>query len=239
VQEIDQEREFSYGRVMIGYRLLFSERKTLEIAVHPDGALHVKAPLLTDLSVIESKLKKRARWILRQRLFFQQFVPRTPLRCYVNGETHLYLGKQYRLKCMQGSRNEVKLLRGMLQVTVRNKMNPENVKVQLEKWYREKAALQFVSSFERCWLKISKLGLPKPKLSIRQMKYRWGSLSGNGTLTMNLQLIRAPRECIDYVMIHEFCHLKHPTHCKGFYDFLSSLCPNWKQLKLKLEHLLK
>ena len=235
---MDQEREFSYGQMMIGYRLLLCERSTLEIAVHPDGALHVKAPFQTDLEDIECKLRKRARWIIRQQNFFQQFVPRTPPRCYVNGETHLYLGKQYRLRLFKGARNCVKLKGGVLQVFTRDEPRPQIVKSVLGQWYRQRASIHFASSFECCWKKFSEQAFPKPKLSIRRMKRRWGSLSDQGTLTLNLDLIRAPRVCIDYVMIHELCHLKHPNHSSEFYDLLSCLCPDWNHLKQKLEHLL-
>ena len=106
-----------YGQKTINYSLLFCDRKTMEIAVHPDSTVVVKAPVQSDISLIEEKIIKRARWIIRQLNYFKQFDPKTPERCYVNGETHLYLGRQYRLKLLEGAENSVKLSRGCFHVT--------------------------------------------------------------------------------------------------------------------------
>jgi len=78
-------------------------------------------------------------------------------------------------------------------------------------------------------------GPPVPKLSIRRMKTRWGSLSPKGTLTLNVALIRAPRECIEYVITHELCHMKHPRHDGAFYKLLERHMPDWERRKHKLE----
>lgn len=82
----------------IDYNLYYCDRRTMEIAVHPDSSVIVKAPMDSDILMIEKKINKRARWIIRQLNYFKQFTPKTPSRCYVSGETHLYLGKQYTRK---------------------------------------------------------------------------------------------------------------------------------------------
>jgi hypothetical protein len=136
-------------KVGIEYRLIYARRKTLEIAVHPDSTIIVKAPVNSDISLIEKKIHKRARWILKQVDYFRQFTPKTPERLYISGETHLYLGKQYRLKPIRGQENNVKLSRGVFQVTCRDKPEPGVVKELMKKWYSEKANIQFAESFER------------------------------------------------------------------------------------------
>ena len=103
---------FVYGRNAIDYNLFYFERKSMEIAVHPDCTVVVKAPAGSGISLIEKKIIKRARWILQQQNYFRQFTPKTPRRCYVNGETHLYLGKQYRLKIAQGEEKTASVLLG-------------------------------------------------------------------------------------------------------------------------------
>lgn len=224
-----------YGRKTIDFSLLYCNRKTIEIAVHPDSTVVVKAPIQSDVLLIENKIIKRARWILKQLNYFKQFNPKTPGRCYVNGETHLYLGKQYRLKILKGTENSVKLFRGYFYITCRNETTPKAVKKLLHQWYLEKAQLQFFESLERCWPKFNGLGFDQPKLSIKRMQKRWGSLSSQGTVTLNTELIRAPKECIDYVVTHELCHLKYHDHSPEFYKFLSSVIPSWEKIKLKLE----
>jgi predicted metal-dependent hydrolase len=224
-----------YGQKTIDYSLLYCDRKTLEIAVHPDSTVMVKAPAQSDIVSIEKRIVKRARWILKQLKYFRQFNPKTPERHYVNGETHLYLGKQYRLKIATGQENSVKLSRGFFHITCRSEPTPHSVKKLLSQWYTEKAQQQFAKSMDRCWQKFNGLGIDQPKLSIKRMQKRWGSLSENGAVTLNTDLIRAPKECMDYVVTHELCHLKYRDHSSGFYGLLESVIPDWEKVKHKLE----
>ncbi|MEW6536838.1 MAG: YgjP-like metallopeptidase domain-containing protein, partial [Candidatus Auribacterota bacterium] len=158
------KRSIVYGQKTIDYSLFYCDRKTMEIAVHPDSSVIVKAPAESDISLIEKKIIKKARWILRQLNYFKQFNPKTPDRCYVNGETHLYLGKQYRLKITEGSENSVKLSRGFFDITCRDVPTPEVAKKLLKKWYLEKAQLQFKESVDRCWQKFDSFGVDKPNI---------------------------------------------------------------------------
>lgn len=225
----------TYGSETIHYQLFYAVRKTLQIAVHPDGAVIIKAPVGTKFEEIEMRVHKRAGWIKRKLDYFRQFDPRTPARRYVGGETHLYLGRQYRLKVSIGERGEVKLIRGYFQVMVKDTTSSDKVKRLLEAWYAKKATKRFMESFERCWPAFERLSLPRPRLQIRRMKTRWGSLSSSGTLTLNTDLIRSPRECIDYVITHELCHLQFPDHGPGFYRLLEQVMPDWEKRKQKLE----
>jgi len=230
-----EKRSINYGRKTIRYSLLHTDRKTLEIAVHPDASVVVKAPVDSDIAAIEKKLQKRAPWILKQQAFFEQFNPRPPRRFYINGETHLYLGKQYRLKLANGPENSIKLSRGFLTITFRDKSTPERARKLLSKWYLERARVQFNESLDRCWQLFSNQGLSRPRLFIKKMQKRWGSLSDNGMLVLNTDLIRAPKECLDYVVIHELCHLKYRDHNSKFYKLLESTIPDWEKRKHKLE----
>ena len=229
------KQSFLYGQRNIEYSLFYCQRKMMEIAVHPDCTVIVKAPEGSDFALIEKKLKKRARWVLKQLNYFKQFTPRTPHRSYISGETHLYLGKQYRLKIIQGDKNEIKLSKGFFLVTCRNNPNPITVKKLMDKWYLEKANKQFNVSMDRCWSKFSHLGLEQPKISIKRMQKRWGSLSEKGTITLNTNLIKAPKDCIDYVVLHELCHLISHDHSPKFYKKLDSVIPGWEKIKHKLE----
>ncbi|WP_407354733.1 M48 family metallopeptidase [Methanolobus sp. WCC5] len=230
-----EKRSFIYGQKTIEYQLLYARRKTLEIAVHPDTTIIVKAPVDSDVSLIEKKMHKRARWILKQVDYFRQFTPKTPERLYISGETHLYLGKQYRLKVTSGQKNSVKLSGGVFHVSCQDEPGPEVVKKLMKKWYIEKANIQFSESFDRCWPKFSSLGFGKPSISVKCMKKRWGSLSEKGTMILNTELVKAPKECIDYVVIHELCHLKYHDHSPEYYRMLDSLIPGWEKIKHKLE----
>ncbi|HHE07955.1 MAG TPA: M48 family peptidase [Chlorobaculum parvum] len=227
--------QLTWGGRTIDYTLLYCDRKTMEIAVCPDSSVVVKAPLDTSKELVEKKLTKRARWIVRQKNYFGQFNPKTPARSYVSGETHLYLGRQYRLKILQGSENSIRLTRGYFSVTSRDVKNSDMTRKLLEAWYLEKAREQFSKSLDRCCLKLKNHAVARPHLSIRRMQKRWGSLSEKGTMTLNRELIRAPRECIDYVVTHELCHLIYRDHSPEFYTLLESIIPGWEKVKHRLE----
>lgn len=225
----------SYGREKIEFSFCHIDRKTLEIAVHPDQSVVVKAPLGIALDEIKRRVARRARWIIKQKNFFRQFDPRTPARCYVGGETHLYLGRRYRLKITAGQQDEVKLLKGYFTIQVKGRVSSEKSKSLLDEWYTKKAAVKYRESFDRCWSHFPKHSLPQPRMQIKRLKKRWGSLSDKGKLTLNADLIRAHRECIDYVVTHELCHLQCKDHSSKFYSLLERIMPDWERRKYKLE----
>ena len=224
----------TYGGGEIPFQLSFSKRKSLEISVHPDKSVFVKAPEGTERLAIEEKVKKRARWIKRQIRYFDQFDPRTPSRKYVSGESHLYLGKKYRLNIALGSENSILLKSGFFMATS-DTGKPAHIESILNDWYRAKASLYLTKSFEECWAKFKLDDINKPTVKIMKLKKRWGSLSKNKTLSLNLDLIKAPKECIEYVIIHELCHLVHHNHNPEFYRLLERSLPDWVKRKHKLE----
>jgi len=225
----------AYGGKEIIFHLQVSDRKTMEIAVHPDGRVVVKAPKGASVDDIRGRVYRRARWIRKQVSYFQQFYPRTPHRLFVSGETHLYLGRQYRLKVFAGDDGAVKLARGLIFVTCRSKPNPSKVQLLLDDWYLERAWIKYAESLSRCFPDFQRMGYAQPTIHVRRMKTRWGSLSTKGTLTLNRDLIRAPRDCIDYVISHELCHLKYKNHSKEFYRLLEQVMPEWERRKHRLE----
>ena len=224
----------TYGRDTIRYEVRrLASRQTLAIEVHPDGRVLVRAPLDCPEAVIAERVRKRAGWICRQLAEFERYRPRTPARQYVNGESHLYLGRQYRLKLMPGDRSDVKLTRGQLLVSLPGGPDPDRVKALLHRWYLERARAVF--SDVLCASLRHFKGDEHPRLIVRAMRSRWGSLSRAGTMTLNVNLVRTPRACIEYVVTHELCHIRHRDHDARFYALLCSAMPDWQQRKQRLE----
>jgi predicted metal-dependent hydrolase len=226
-------KTITYGKTNYSYDVIPANRKTLEIAVHPDQTIVVKAPISSSSAQIAQKVYKRIRWIKKQLAYFEQFQPRTPERKYIGGESHLYLGRHYRLKIKKGSQNRLVLWRGYFQATTVG--NAIDIKAMMDKWYMAIAKIKFQESFDRCWESMKKSIDCKPDMKIRHMKTRWGSISKTGTMTLNINLIKAPRNCIDYVVIHELCHLVHANHSNDFYALLEKVLPDWKDNKKLLE----
>lgn len=229
-------RSVRYGAHVIWFSVVRRDRRTLEIAVEPDASVVVAAPANATTEAIDAKVRKRAAWIRRQQRYFMQFLPRRPERRYLAGETHLYLGRQHRLKVDLGDPEGVKVARGFITVTMRSPEVPEHVEAQVEGWYRQQAHLKFG---ERLEINLGRFDDPdahRPKgLIVRKIKQRWGSMSAAGRLLLNLRLIEAPTNAIDYVITHELCHLSEPNHGPRFFELLTQVMPDWPKRKERLE----
>jgi predicted metal-dependent hydrolase len=229
----------AFGTETIRYEVQFlTTRRTLGIEVHPNLQVLVRAPMDCDPAMITAKVQQRAPWISKRLAEFQRFSPRTPPRQFVSGETHLYLGRQYRLKVCEGTVSSVKMRRGQLLGSTRRKTQPEQVKTILQRWYRERAREIFEEVLDVCFISFARRGHPRPRLAVKNMHTRWGSLSSSGLITLNGNLIRAPKSCIEYVVVHELCHLEHKNHGAKFYQLLEQLIPDWVKRKRKLEEVL-
>jgi predicted metal-dependent hydrolase len=223
-----------WGRTEIAYEVRFAQRKTLAIEVHPDLRVSVVAPTGTDLDAIRAIVRKRGSWIRKQWRELELYLPKQPPRRYVNGETHRYLGRQYRLRAEQGNEESVKCLRGYFRVTTRKEPTPEMAKKRLETWYRDRAEAVFRERLQLCHTRAKREGIPLPTLKIKRMRKRWGSCAADGAITLNLELIKAPKECIDYVIMHELCHFKEAHHGPRFWNLLGRTMPDYEVRRKRL-----
>ena len=211
-----------------------TRRRTLAISVLPEGTVEVVAPVGATEDKIRERIEKRARWILRQRRAFAALNAKRPLRRYCTGATHRYLGRQYRLKVTVGDGQGVKLHGAYLHVESRTG-SEKSVEAQVTDWMRERAKEQFARRLKGWKNWCAERGLAEPHLRLVAMPKRWGSAHNKGYVALNPELVRAPSVCIDYVIAHEMCHLRHPQHDKGFFAELERVCPQWRAVKLRLE----
>jgi predicted metal-dependent hydrolase len=231
-----------FGSKTIDFRLEYSDRKTLGITVTPEMEVLVKAPANTTIEKVKEKIRKKTPWIIKQQSFFLSFQPKTANRKYISGETHLYLGRQYRLKVISDElkviSEAVKLKGQFLEVWT---LDNFRVKELVENWYLEKArekikplAQQLFDNF----ITKNNLSLITFHFSLRHMPTRWGSCTAKGKIILNPELIKAPKGCIEYVIIHELCHLIHHDHTQRFIDLQTKEMKDWEKWKMKLEKLL-
>ena len=232
-----------YGSEFIGYSVAIRpKRRTLGIEVHPDGRVVVLAPESCGESTIKERVRLRAAWISRQLAQFSRYELRSKPRQYLSGESHLYLGRHYRLRVIPNdagvNSSRVKLTRGMIVVSSPKQLSRKKVRDVLRHWYSERAAEVFESILLGVYPAFGRRGCSKPLVSVRQMKRRWGSLSKKQRMTLNLKLIQVPRSCIEYVIAHEMCHLVHHDHGPHFLRLLRKVMPDWEKRKARLEECL-
>jgi len=228
-----------FGRERIPYTIVKRpRRRTLGIEVYPSGNVVVLRPPNCADNLLEAKLKKRAKWISNQLNHFRQYRGTVPLRQYLSGESYRYLGRQYRLRVVgaqNGTSSTIRLTRNDLVVSVRSRKTQNQVKRLLGKWYLQRAGHYFNSILDVKFEPFEKRGHGRPRIFVRQMKRRWGSLSESGRMTLNVRLIQAPKVCVEYVIVHELCHLAHQDHSSKFWKLLDRLMPDWQKRKRKLE----
>ena len=234
-----QPMSFCYGDELITFERVQRPQATgkVLIKVHPDCRVVVSAPESATSEAVLYAVKQRGRWIYQQLREFQQQLEHVTLRQYISGESHYYLGKQYQLKVnvephqVQG----VKLLRGKLEVSVRAR-DAVKVRSLLTDWYKSRAREVFARRLDAL-LEQALWVQDRPPIRILTMQTQWGSCSPNGRITLNPHLVKAPRDCIDYVILHELCHIAEHNHSDRFYRLLSQVMPNWEITKERLDGL--
>lgn len=224
-----------FGSKQIDFDLQYSNRKSLGITVTPELNVLVKAPTDTSLEKVKEKLRKKAPWIIRQQSFFLSFHPKTPARKFKGGETHLYLGRQYRLKIKSAKEETVKLKGKFIEVTTSKN---SRVKQLVSDWYIENARTKFPIIAKPLIDKFKRHKVEPSSIVLRDMPTRWGSCTPKGKIILNPELIKAPKGCIEYVIVHELCHLIHHDHTQRFMDLQTKEMKDWEKWKTKLEKLL-
>ena len=234
VSKNGQHRLF-YGSDSIPFAVEFRSHQRLSIHVYPDGRVEVIAPKGRKIEEIFQRVKKRAPWIAKQRAHFETFRPLPQKKRFVSGETHLYLGRQYRLKVRAEENESVKLKGQFLMVSVAEQTNIQRVESLLDNWYRTHAEKIFQARLDWCLNNALSLQLGSPRYSIRRMTRRWGSCTKAGNILLNLELVKTPLQCIEYVIMHELCHLLIHNHTPAYYRLLTRCMPDWSQRKARLD----
>lgn len=230
---------FRYGDEKISFTRVQRPKATgrVLIKVHPDCRVVVSAPEAADNNDVLLAVKRRGRWIYEQLRDFRKHLEHATTRQYISGESHYYLGKQYLLKVIEAPEQAqgVKLLRGKLEVSVRSRES-KKVRELLTDWYKARAKAVFAARLDAI-LEQAVWVSERPPLRILTMRTQWGSCSPNGRITLNPHLVKAPRDCIDYVILHELCHIAEHNHSERFYRLMNQVMSEWEKVKTRLDNL--
>lgn len=231
------EQCLSYGELQIPYKVFFVHDKQhkVSIHVHHDGSVQVDAPLATPLADIKQAVSKRGRWLHNHIQRIKQYQSHVLSREYVSGESQLYLGRRYVLKIIKDNHQpaSVKLKQGQLQVTTASAQK-KDIKALLSDWYRVQAKKTFERRLDSIIANLNWLDI-RPEHKLLQMKKQWGSCSPKGLISLNPHLVKAPVRCIDYVLLHELCHLQIHNHSPEFYKLLCRHMTDWESAKAHLD----
>lgn len=218
-----------YDGRTIEYEVIRKDVKNVNLRVKPDLKVVVSASERVPQQFIDDLIYDKAPWILKRINEFKETLTEVTERKYISGESYKYLGKQYRLKVIEDNYNKVMFKSGYLMLHVKDTSNHNKKEHLVKTWFREKAIEKVAESLERVYPLVEKYDIIKPTWEVRLMKARWGSCQKEKEhIILNSELIKAPKYCIDYVVLHELIHLKYKNHDRQFYSFLTSLMPDWK-----------
>ncbi|WP_237673399.1 M48 family metallopeptidase [Vreelandella profundi] len=221
------QSEYLEGEGFIVEVIRTNRRKSADIRVE-EGAVSIVVPANTPPEKIDQLLASKRRWI-KEKIALQQELNPASTKHYVSGEAFSYLGRNYRLKVEQGNYSPVKLINGRLLVTIpQGNDQPHMVRNALVRWYKRQAEQKLQGKVERF---SSLVGVEPAGVGIKTFKSRWGSCTAKGKLEFNWQVMMAPNRMVDYVVIHELCHLIRHDHSPEFWREMARVMPDYQQCR--------
>ncbi|PUB08345.1 M48 family metallopeptidase [Yoonia sediminilitoris] len=231
----------SYGDNRIPYQVTYADGRKSRVAIHvnPDGSVTVDAPNGFSEDTIKRAVQRRARWVINHVNEAQERYAHVRPKEYVSGEQVLYLGRRYVLKVIpvDGKPLPVRLRGNRLEVETANRTE-DDIKGRIRAWYRVKGRDYFARRIDALTVKLPWLEV-SPPFRLLEMTRQWGSCSPAGEVILNPHLIKAPRQCIDYVLVHELAHLKHHDHGADFWTLINAHADNWEKTKHDLDGLVE
>ncbi|MCP4404692.1 MAG: M48 family metallopeptidase [bacterium] len=232
-----ERHSVTYRKQPIEFELYRKDVKNVNVNIRPDMSIQVSANPDVPLDFIKDFIQSRGSWIVKTVKHFKQVEPEAQSpREYVSGESFKYLGKQLRLKVYESDTELVRYMRGFLEVHIKDPGHFKRKRKIVTRWFQARTEIILKEALETMYPQVEKYGIKKPKIMIRPMKARWGScIKDKQIILLNSELIKAPKYCIQYVVLHELIHFRHPNHDHNFYEFLAALMPDWKACKAILD----
>ena len=221
----------------ICYQLERKHVKNLNLRIRKDGSVFVSANEMVPCEEIDLFVQSKASYILKTIVHFNEMAQYKPQpKQYVSGETFYIQGRGLRLQVSQAKKDMISSDGVYISLEVKDINDVDKKRRIVTRFLDQECKTVFREVMEDLYPLVKKYGIEKPTLRVRDMETRWGScLMKKGIITLNRHLLEAPRNCIEYVVMHELCHLMHPNHSKQFYAFLSMLMPDWKERKQFLD----
>ena len=227
-------RAINYCGLRVEYDFVKKNIKNINIRITPEGSISVSAPFRVPAETVDGFVEEKAEWIFRKMADIEKRREAMPDDVLRDGKEAFFLGRKYTIRLEKGNKFGVELGEGKITVSARN--GDENLKAKYIKWLEKEAEPVFEQSLSDMMRLMDGYGIERPGLYIRNMKSRWGSCNNRQKrVGLNVQLIKADRDCIEQVVLHELAHFVHYDHGEGFYALLGKLMPDWKERKKRLE----
>ncbi len=215
----------------IDYQLMpGADRKTTDIVIERNGIVAVRPPNNYTPEQVDAVVESKRMWIYRNLAEWRDLNATAVVREWVNGETFLYLGRSYRLSLISEQAESLKLKEGRfcLNRKLIDKGGTEAAQKAFEAYYSDKG-LQRIS--DRVKYYAPKVGVTASSIKVKDMSFRWASCSKSGALNFHWKCMMAPPKIIDYIIVHELCHMHHRNHSDAFWNEVDKVMPDYRERK--------
>ena len=232
-----KKRTVSIASEEVEIDIVRSSRRTVALYVKPGGTLMIRAPWYVPLYSVMQFVREKSGWIIRQREKMKEQKPAVEARYVEDGSLVPFLGRNITVKVIPSARGRLEPDGDVLRVFLPGVPDPVRITAAVEAWYLSEAKNYFTQRTGELAERY-KDHLPAPRsVGVRKMKRRWGTCRTNGAIWFNRELMKKDPALIDYVIIHELCHLVHHNHGREYYELLESIIPDYKQLRNKLRNI--
>ena len=231
-REVSREDVVRLEEGAVAFRLVrVRRRRSIQLRVHPDGALEVRGPWRCTLTDARSAIRQHAGWL---RSTVERVRAAAAARPALTDGTWLpLLDDVVTLRLAAGARATVRREGAEIRVSGPD-LGESSVRAALTGWYRREARRRLPA---RLWELAAPLGVAPARIAIRGQRTRWGSCSSRGTVSLNWRLLLVPEEVADYVLVHELCHLRHLSHSRAFWAMVGAAIPDWAERRSRLRTL--
>jgi len=219
----------------IDFKVIYSRRRTLGISVLPDTSVIVRVPYRTSAKTITRIVEEKSSWIIKHRDNYRNREIIKSGRSYSNGSAHLFRGNESILNIQKSTKPYISFNGSSIEMGLDMNNNEQLIKKLLYIGYKDEAIKHLPVILNRILEQYADQKFKPTGLVIRSMKRRWGSCSNRGKITLSTELIKLADIYIEYVVIHELCHLKQHNHGPKYYELLSELYPDWKKVKKEMK----
>ena len=220
----------------IPVEVTFKDIKNVHLSVYPPtGRVRISAPVRMNLDTVRIFAISKLDWIKQQQRKLREQERETP-REYLNRESHYLWGRRYLLRVIEGDQTpSVEIQHSRLLLHVRQKTTEEKKQEVVAQWYRNQMRVAIPSLIDK-WTPV--IGVTVQGLYVQQMKTKWGSCKPRaGTIRLNTELAKKPKECLEYIVVHEMAHVLEPTHNARFIALMDGFIPNWRLRRDQLNRL--
>ena len=218
--------------VTIYFNIKRKKIKNMYMKFSEDGELHITVPNNIEIDKVDNFIRSKINWIMSQKKQLEKIAEMKESINFNNGDDLYFLGKKYNLVVIPDKKNKVMINESNIEISIKERFigDREYKRKIYEKWLKSQCLSLCTEYIEFYYEKMKKYNVPFPKINAKNFKARWGCcIPKRNQVEFAINLVKAPRECVEYVVVHELAHFKYIHHDEKFYEFVSIFIPDWKK----------